>query len=280
MFNIGIMQGRILPEDVNFLQFFPWSHWKEELPAAGELGFDYYELLFDKNLLLKKLLSLPGNYSLLGLNNVHRSGSSIPEVKSICMDYLCLLNLLDRKDRHLFCDMIKNLISHLIDTSIEIIVIPFFEKNLITSANDLRLAIEIIHDEGIVETALNSNLTLALELDLPANVIRGVLSEFNYENVRICYDMGNASFQGYKPEKEIADLNEFICHVHVKDRRSGGPNVMLGDGDVNFINCFRALKTNDYDGMLILETGYFISPEQEAKRNLDYVRHTIEEIIA
>ena len=41
------MQGRLLPDNSNYLQYFPQNHWKEEYTIAETLGFEYIELLYD-----------------------------------------------------------------------------------------------------------------------------------------------------------------------------------------------------------------------------------------
>ena len=44
--------------------------------------------------------------------------------------------------------------------------------------------------------------------------------------------------------------------MHIKDRKIGGPNVILGQGDVDFLECLNALKDIEYKGMMTLETSY------------------------
>ena len=48
MNKIGIIQGRVLPDQLEKLQVFP-EKWKEELSLIKKTGFDYVELLDDKN---------------------------------------------------------------------------------------------------------------------------------------------------------------------------------------------------------------------------------------
>ena len=87
--------------------------------------------------------------------------------------------------------------------------------------------------------------------------------------------MGNARGAGYCPEEEISVLNTLIAHVHIKDKKVNGPNVMLGEGDVNFSACFKSLKEIGYEGQFILETAYVISPVTEAKKNLQFINNIV-----
>ena len=50
MNHIGIMQGRIYPDNYKVLQEFPSKNWKKEFNLAHKIGFKYLELLLDKNL--------------------------------------------------------------------------------------------------------------------------------------------------------------------------------------------------------------------------------------
>ena len=60
--SIGIMQGRLLPDSLDSLQVFPISYWKKEFLVSSESGFDCFELLYDKEMVLYELMQLGGNY--------------------------------------------------------------------------------------------------------------------------------------------------------------------------------------------------------------------------
>ncbi len=70
-------------------------------------------------------------------------------------------------------------------------------------------------------------------------------------------------------------LDDFIVHVHIKDRKVNGPNVMLSEGDVNSVECFKSLKKIGYDGQIILETSYNNSPIDEAKKIFEFIQNII-----
>ena len=66
--------------------------------------------------------------------------------------------------------------------------------------------------------------------------------------------MGNAASYGYSVDQEILTLGSSIYGVHVKDRKIAGPNVPLGQGEVNFESALKALRKAAYTGPLVLET--------------------------
>ena len=42
--------------------------------------------------------------------------------------------------------------------------------------------------------------------------------KYSFNNIAICYDLGNARAAGNFPEEEIIMLDNFITHVHINDR--------------------------------------------------------------
>jgi len=275
---IGIMQGRVFPERLDKLQIFPVSKWKKEILKIKEIGFNCYELLFDKELILEKLLTDFDSVKSLKITPDVRNSEFT--VQSICVDYFTSISILNPETECLFYDKIIKLIETTNNTTINVIVIPFFDANAITSKSDLQFVLEWIDKRKLNETAAKSNIILALELTLPAFQISSAFMEHSFYNIAICYDLGNARAAGNFPEEEIIILNDLIAHIHVKDRRVNGPNVMLGDGDVDFAACFKSLKKINYDGPLILETVYEALPVAEAKKNLQFIHSVIDGIFS
>jgi len=44
MNKIGIMQGRIIPSNLNKLQLFPQKNWQSEIRTASKIGFTEYKI--------------------------------------------------------------------------------------------------------------------------------------------------------------------------------------------------------------------------------------------
>ncbi len=273
MNKIGIMQGRVLPERLDQLQIFPVSNWKNELIKIKGMGFNCVELLFDKELILETLLADVDDVKSLGIKRNNKNNGLTAQ--SICVDYLSLVSVLNPETEVLFYDKIIKLIETISNTTINTLVTPFFDANSITSESDLHFVLEWIEERNLDEITSEGNIILALELTLPALQIRSAFIKHSFNNVAICYDLGNARAAGYSPEEEIIMLNDLIAHVHIKDRKVNGPNVMLGEGDVDFVACFKSLKEIGYDGQLILETAYETSPAAEAKKNLQFIQNII-----
>ena len=47
MHEIGVMQGRLLPQVQGRIQAFPWAHWRDEFELASRHGFQSIEFIFE-----------------------------------------------------------------------------------------------------------------------------------------------------------------------------------------------------------------------------------------
>jgi len=271
--SIGIMQGRLLPEKLDRLQVFPISNWKEELEVAGKLGFNCFELLYDKEMILSNLMKVEANYKSLGL--YPENGEFDVKSTSVCLDCLAEIALITKATSSSFLNELKRAMDFFRNSSVEVLVIPFCDKNEIMTAYDLRCALIALENSGLDKLAADFDLLLSLELTLPADIIVDEFSAQSFANIGICFDLGNIRSAGFQPEAEIIKLGGLINHVHIKDRLVGGPNVMLGMGEVDFKACFKSLRKCGYSGRFILETRYFVDPLKEASLNLNYLESIV-----
>jgi sugar phosphate isomerase/epimerase len=271
MNSIGILQGRILPERLDRLQVFPASRWELELAEIASVGFDFVELLYDKELICRRLcFDAPDTRAPL---RIHSLAGRPPLARSMCVDYLASLSALSVPA--VFLQHLGDLIESLARTTVETLVIPFCDANHIQDRRSLEKVLASLEEAGLGYRARERGLCLALEIPLPASEILLAFSRFKSFEYQLCFDLGNASAMGLKPEREILELGTRLRHVHVKDRAADGQNVLLGDGLVDFGACFRALRETGYSGPLVLETAYFTNPRAEALRNLEFVNKAL-----
>ncbi len=262
------MQGRIFPDISGVLQKFPRQFWKEEFSEANQIGFSYIELLYDideanenplteKNRIkeIKKYVS-SGNLALY----------------SICIDYFTNKNLLNSEDNDTWTKFNK-LIKIAEELSISVIVIPFFDKNILNSTKDLQRFISLV--ERKILNVIDTNVCLCIETTLEAKQILPVFDAKNTP-IKVCLDLGNTVSQNFDIDKEIKLIAEHIGLVHIKDRKkNGGPNVLMGDGNVDFVSAIKALKAIDYKGNYTLETAVGDNPLNNAKIHLKRVQDLI-----
>ena len=251
--SIGIMQGRLSPSLLGKQQYFPSETWEMEYGLAAELGFDSIEWVvdldsFDHNPIFDKtgrqrIKTLQSRFDVSNL--------------TVCADIL--------KEKSLITDNSKLSVSavdtleRLIFSSTEIgakcLIVPLIEEN---SLNVLKRQIhtdqwsEVL--KPILDIAKKQNIKLAIESDLPARELINWIDLVSHSSIGVNFDMGNTVASGYSIEDEILQLGSYIYGVHVKDRKAGGPNVSLGQGDVDFELALKSLKNISYSGPLILET--------------------------
>ena len=159
------------------------------------------------------------------------------------------------------------------ELSISVIVIPFFNRNIIDSPKDLKHFLKLAESHLI--KAFEKRVFLCIETTLKAQQILSVFNETR-ALVRICYDLGNATALGFDIQEEIEILGDYIGLVHIKDRKKdGGPNVLIGDGDVDFFAGFKALKKIRYKGNFTLETAIGENPIINAKNHLGTAQELI-----
>lgn len=265
---IGIMQGRLIPEYLNKLQFFPISNWEKELELLTRINCRLLEILFDKELHLDKILKNSAKMEILGLLQKHRKEF---QIKSLCADYLTSISILEYSSQDYFVGIIKNLVVLLSKTTVRIIVVPFFDNNQILKKTELNQVLKIFEDYKLDPFLIKNGISLALEINLPAKELKEQLDNFKFKNIKICYDIGNATSMGFNTFEEIMLLGDLIVHIHIKDRLINGPNVQLGKGNVNWVDTIRAIDKINYKGIFILETPYSSLPIDDAKNNLLFI---------
>ena len=254
------MQGRVLPDSTEKLQIFP-KKWEKELLAIKKIGFDYIELLDDKEGCLRALLK---KYDVI--EKVNESGL---KCETICGFSLCDYSLF--KDEGLFFEKLEELVSAFKGKNI-VILVPFFFENKINGRKELSLILEKLskYDNHLDD----KNLYFSLEIDLPAEMIKDEFQKFSFKNTGICYDLGNNIEYGYNLYDDIILLKDYINHIHIKDKKDG-KNIRIRENSEQLRGAFRAIKEISFKGPMILETCIAPDPQEEAERNLKTVKKYI-----
>jgi sugar phosphate isomerase/epimerase len=142
-----------------------------------------------------------------------------------------------------------------------------------------------------LQVAEKEGVTLLLENEHACYIGTGaeaarILSELNSPNARAAWDPGNALLAGelaYPAGYEA--ISPFVAHVHVKDAvaKSDGTGFdwcVIGEGDLDYIGQFDALRHDGYDGYISLETHYIPqdgTPEDGSRACLAALRRFIKD---
>ena len=261
----GIVQGRLSIPPNNQLQWFPQDGWDREFEIASKLGFNYLELIAERQ-------HNPDN-PIWNINGIERI-SELTENSNLfshafCNDYVidhCLI----RNSK--VVDQTLNLISKGKLLGCEKLIFPLFEHSELTNSNykDYRGVLTEIGD-----AARESKMLLCLETILDGQQLVDVLDDLDHPSIFAVFDTGNRIAFGHDIYSDIILLGDYIKHVHIKDKNENNENVILGTGKVNFHKVFQSLAEIDYNGPYTFETTRGKNPVETAKYNLSLAQFFI-----
>lgn len=264
----GIVQGRLIQSPEDRLQWFPQDYWESEFFLASALGYDYVELIAERQ---------------HNKNNPIWTDEGIEKIKAltkrnklslhvICNDYIIDHPILSDKRA---IEQTKKLISQAKILGIQKLVLPLFEKSELTENNFEEY--KSIFKE-IAELAQENNILVCLETILNGKNLLNLLEFIDHPNIKCVFDTGNRISFGHDIYSDILLLGEQIQHVHIKDKNDQNENVLLGTGKVNFYRVFQSLSAIEYNGPYTFETSRGRNPIRTAKYNLQFVDFFMKEV--
>jgi len=267
---IGIMLGRLSQPINNSIQAFPLTTWETEFKKAKKIGFEKIEWIFDsqKNPLMNDsgIIKISENSKRFNI-----------KIDSVCADYFMKKKLFSEStiDLQNNIDTLKKLIFQCYKLEIPIVEIPLVDASTINlEKNESEFKQNI---EGVLSIAADHNTLIALETDLEPIRFSQLLTQINHPNLKINYDIGNSTSNGFNPESELDLLKSWIVNIHIKDRLHFGNTVPLGTGNVDFAHFFSLLKKINYSHDLIIQgaredlTNNLITPEETCNKYFKFV---------
>ena len=252
MNEIGIMQGRLSPPVPERLQAFPWSSWEQEFERAQTCGFAAIEWLFEANNYERNPI-----WSATGLEKIRQQILTTGiQIRSVCADYFMPHPFfrVSESERAYSVDVLNRLIDRAARVGVRVILLPVLEVSEIRTEEEKKQLLASLRKP--LSLAASNGIKLGFETELPASEYRTLVEQFDHPAVGIYYDTGNAVAKGYNIAEDIRTLGPLLCGVHVKDRKRGGPSVLLGQGDADFAAFFKALIEIHYTGLLVLQTAF------------------------
>lgn len=148
-----------------------------------------------------------------------------------------------------------------------VLLLPFFGKAALTNREEMGYVADIVRQHA--RTAESAGVTLGLEDTISAEDNAWMLDRIASPAVKIYYDIGNSTNNGFDTPKEIRWLGgKRICQIHIKDRGYLGES-----GKIDVVENLRAIRDAGYKGWLNFETS---SPskdrEADLKRNFEYLK--------
>ncbi|MSR05457.1 MAG: sugar phosphate isomerase/epimerase [Gemmatimonadetes bacterium] len=272
MNQIGVMQGRLLPQIDGRIQAFPQADWSAEFPTARRIGFDAIEFIFEGDPDKHPLLQVEGRDRIGRL--VRETGVTVP---SVCADFFmeCPLFRGTAAQRAASVDVLRRLIQGAARVGVQRIEIPCVDGSALKTDQEKQDLVSALH--LVMRDADEHGIGILLETDLPPGPFAALVRAADHPGVLVNYDTGNSAALGYDPEEEIRTLGALIGNIHIKDRIMGGTTVPLGQGNTDFPRVFRALHSIGYRGAFVLQTARDPDDVGVASRYLTQVRQWIGE---
>jgi sugar phosphate isomerase/epimerase len=149
-----------------------------------------------------------------------------------------------------------------------VLLLPFFGKWALQTRQEMEYTGDALRD--LASEAERGDVILGLENTNSAEDNVRIMDRARSINVRVYYDVGNSTSNGFDVLKEIRWLGkDRICQIHLKDN----PNY-LGEGKLQFVPIMAAIREIGYNGYAVLETDSKTAAtlEGDMRRNLGYIR--------
>jgi L-ribulose-5-phosphate 3-epimerase len=268
-FELGIMQGRLLPKYLGRYQAHPLGYWQDEFRIAADLKLSTIEFILDFNDVDQNpLLTSSGVEEILEITQ--KTGI---KVLSVCADYFMEAPI-HNEDKFISASsekILSSLLDNCYSLGVRDIVIPCVDQSSLGNAAAVdRL---IINLDPLINKAENLGINLSLETDLNPYDFATLLDKLPSEYVTVNYDTGNSASLGYNPIEEFECYGSRISDIHIKDRKLGGGSVVLGTGDTDFNAFFKALGTIDYEGPFIMQAYRDDEGRSIFKQQLDWFKN-------
>jgi L-ribulose-5-phosphate 3-epimerase len=264
MKNLGVMQGRLIPDENNRIQSFPMIGWRKEFPLMNSLGLQFLEWTIDKNEMWSNpLLTDSGVIEIRELCEIHKV-----RVVSVTADNLMQAPIHKNHEGQVTSkDECIDFLGKLDSAGIEILVWPLVDSGNLASKAEMEVFQKNLSE--ILPYLDGLKIKIAFETDLPAEYNLKLLKSFSSESLGINLDIGNIASYGYSFLNEFVKLKDHILHIHIKDRNFRDTTVPLGEGDVDWVEVANTLRGN-FSGIKILQTARKADPISSIKEYLKF----------
>ena len=266
----GIVQGRLSNAPPNVLQHFPQENWTEEFSASENLRLSFIELLSERQFNnANPIWSSIGRETILSLNEQHSL-----DCESICSDYIIDHNMFAAGD-HGVDNHLDEFIVVCRSLRVKKLILPLLEESAVNPSQFDLVAGKL---RKLCQRVQSFGCEVAIESLLPAKELVDLIDLIGVRNVGVVFDSGNRINKTEKIYDEVLTLGDKITHVHVKDKNSANQNVLLGTGNVDFVELFSALRDIHYSGAFVFETHRGRSPQRTARYNVQLCEFFMNEV--
>jgi len=246
---LGFMQGRLSPMVGGKIQAFPSAHWRDEYPAAQQLGLSLMEWTLDHDGLDDNPLMTPqGRDEIRALGARH--GVS---VETLTGDLFMQAPFWKETGaaRGTLLEEFDRVIDAAAGAGVRIFVVPLVDNGSVAADGEGPLVDAMLARAGAFE---RRGVIISFESDFPPARLASFIARFPAAAFGVNYDTGNSAALGFDCGDEIGAYADRIVNVHIKDRVRGGTTVPLGTGAADLPRVLSLLRTAGYTGRYILQT--------------------------
>jgi sugar phosphate isomerase/epimerase len=233
----------------------------EAVPLAAQLGFEGVQVSFGRELVDGRMpADDPATiHKYLELSAAHR----IP-IDGTCVDRLHDNGL---KSDPQAVKWVRDAIRLTKQLNTSVLLLPFFGRWALKSQSEMDFAGDALRDLG--PEAARAGVVLGLENTISAEDNVRIMERSRSEAVKVYYDVGNSTNNGFDVVKEIRWLGkDRICQFHFKDN----PHY-LGEGTIPFPGVVNVIKEIGWQGFANLETdAHRATLASDMKRNLKFIK--------
>ena len=265
---IGIMQGRLSEKEKDVIQFFPLKNWEKEFTIAAEVGFSHIEWVVDSQGCEINPLFIKNEWN--KIKKITRQNNiSIP---AVCHDLLINFPLqsINAEVSKKSFSILDKTIEACDNLGIKFIEIPLVGNASLKNKKSYELLLNVLSKFN--KKAERSGVTFVLETDLKPSQNVILMEMMDGLPVGLNFDMGNSSYWGFDPDNEIPKIGPWIKNVHIKDCTPEDYTLPLGKGNVDFDKVFSLLKSQNYNGLFILQAAPAKNGDEKkiSKQYLDF----------
>src|SRR6478672_6581597 len=155
-----------------------------------------------------------------------------------------------------------------------VMLMPFFGKGAMATTEEMDYVGDVLRELG--PEAEKAGIFLGLEDTISAENNVRIMERSRSKAVRVYYDVGNSTNNGFEVVKELRWLGgNRICQIHLKDN----PGYM-GEGKIDFTEVVKAIRDIGFAGYANLETDtkQGSTVEADMQRNLSFIRGVISRV--
>jgi L-ribulose-5-phosphate 3-epimerase len=246
MKNLGFMQGRLVPQEKDKIQSFPWVNWKDEFKISNKIGLNLMEWTLDYKKFYKNPINDKEGRKLI---NYLKKKNNI-KIKSITCDFFMQFPYFLKKNKRTL-KMLNDLIVNAKELNIKYLVLPLVDNGSLKTKRIEKKFIDMTLK--LQKKLLNNKVKIIFESDFHPQKLLKFISKFPKESFGINYDSGNSAGQKFFFEEEKIYFDR-VLNIHLKDKNIKNVSVNLGEGVANFKDLFNYCKKIKYKGNFIFQT--------------------------